>query len=201
MATRKFSELDQQAHDRFQERLKLLGIDPADVPKSVTIGDGERSTGLYSKTIVGRDVAHLKAVGGIPDTDYTERNHSDRHIEYPEVSDDLTRRFGAAKGDAGAVARMLTAEDRDIIGRAMRAYLLGNSSRVPQPFVDAINALEFPMEVTATVGEDITVKDEWLLGKNGPETVQAGTITIEPTGYIKCVNKVNIDVGIFARVN
>ncbi|HEX6096420.1 MAG TPA: hypothetical protein VF432_08865 [Thermoanaerobaculia bacterium] len=201
MATRKFKELDQQAHDRFQERLKLLGIDPGDVPESVTISDGARSSGLLSKKIVVRDVAHLKAVGGIPDDDYTERHHSDRHIEYPELTDDLTRRFGAAKGDAGAVARLLTAEDRTTVGNAMRAFLLGNSSKVPQPFVDAINALEFPMEVTVTVGKDIVVNGEWLLGKDGPETVQAGTITIEPTGYIKCVDKVNIDVGIFARVN
>lgn len=196
---RTFKELDNKDQERFYARLKLLDIDPADVPETVTIGGGG-AIGLYSKVIVVKDVVHLKAVFGVPDEDYTTLGHPDRHLVYPELTQELARRFAGAKGDAGALDRLLDAGDRETLRTALRAYVLGSSHQLDAGFADILNLLYFPMEATVSAAKNIPVTGEWLLGKDGPETVQAGTITIEPGGYIKCINVVTIDVGVLTRV-
>lgn len=206
---KQFKDLTPEQQKPYYDRLKLLNIDKAQVPGTVVIGEGgakgqkgAKPAGLYSRTMVVKDLAELKKIGGNPDEHFTSRGQSDRHITYPQpLSAERKRHHSSARGDAAALKRALSPEDRAAIREAMQAYALGNSTRVPNDLVDLANAVEFPMEVTVTAADDIVVTGRFPLGENGPQTLDAGTITIESGGFIVCLNSVTINVAVMTRVS
>lgn len=200
-----FYDLDKEKQEEFLHALHLRGLDPRRV-----IGvhlDSERCGGeirinsrlssshviTYFRTMYS--VAQLKALGGTPDAAVALRDPD--LTEYPpEPSFDVARVVGRYSDPRG-LGLLLGAEGRANVKQAMRAYLSGDSRRVISlGYEPIINALHFPMRVTTSAVESITVYNgqtcTFGTGGDYPSDTTVLNITMYGTGTLKFLSDSSI---------
>ncbi|MCF8479958.1 MAG: hypothetical protein K9H25_05965 [Rhodospirillum sp.] len=152
---------------------------------------------MSSKKVEVKDLAQYKAVGGPPDSHFDKSAGADRHITYldpPKV--DYAGLKAKAKADSCALESLLGSDELDSLGTQMRAYVLGDSRKVPKEHEEMINAVKFPMTAVMAGGEDITItaQNPLILEGDAPITLHYGTMTIEKGGYIEANVPVTLNV-------
>lgn len=150
---------------------------------------------LGSYRIQVEDVAMYKRIGGVPNDHFEKHSGADRHLKYlgaPETN--FASLITFAKKDGCTFRSLLSSDDIDNISAQMRAYVLGDSRKVPTEYETAINALMFPMMATYTPGQDITITatNPLIIDSSWPASIIFGTMTIESGGYIQTNVPVNI---------
>jgi len=190
--SKSYSDLTSQQVKNYHAALQLVGIDPASVTKKLVVDkpmilhrDPARSH-VKAHAILVNSVAHMKELGGVPDTRFTKEKLPDSHINYPKPLPPDRQRVLAKAGDADALHAALKPEERAAIDDAVRAYVLGNSTKVPKELVDLANAANFPIDASVFAVEDLEIRDRYVItGPPNPYKLVAGTITIyKPLGQI-----------------
>jgi len=190
--SKSFSDLTSQQVKNYHAALQLVGIDPASVTKKLVVDkpmtlhrDPARSH-VKAHTILVNNVAHMKELGGVPDTRFTKEKLPDSHINYPKPLPPDRQRVLANAGVADALHAALKPEERAAIDDAVRAYVLGNSTKVPKELVDLANAAIFPIDASVFAADDLEIRDKYVItGPPNPYKLVAGTITIyKPLGQI-----------------
>lgn len=181
-----FNDLTDEQKHNYGKTLRKFGIDRGSVPKQVTIDGSTTNVQLNVTTVTVRDLQHLKELVGVPDTRYTKEKHSDSFITYPEaMKADRARLLLKAK-DADSLHATLEPEERQAIDDASRAYVLGDSRKVPKELVELSNTVNFPLELQVKAADDLRITGKYVI--SAPPTTQKlvhGTITIvKPDGQI-----------------
>lgn len=150
---------------------------------------------LGSQRIQVKDVAMYKLIGGVPNSHFDKHSGADRHLKYlgaPETN--FSSLIDFAKKDGCTFRSLLSSDDIDNVSGQMRAYVLGDSRKVPAAYETAVNALMFPMMATYTPGENITITatNPLIIDSSWPASIVFGTMTIESGGYIQTNVPVNI---------
>ena len=187
-----YKDLTDQQRKNHEAALQRVGIDRASVAKKMVIDkpttlhrDAARSH-VKAHTITVRDVAHMKELGGVPDTRYTEEKLPDSHITYPKPLSPDRHRLLSKAGGGDSLHAVLQPEERSAIDGAVRAYVLGNSAKVPKELIALANAANFPMEASVVAADDLEIRNRYVItGPPNPYKLIAGTITIyKPLGQI-----------------
>lgn len=187
-----YKDLTDQQRKNHEAALERVGINRASVTKKMVIDkpttlhrDAARSH-VKAHTITVHDVAHMKELGGVPDSRFTEEKHPDSHITYPKPLAGDRQRVLARAGVGDSLHAVLQPEEHSAIDSAVRAYVLGNSTKVPTELVALANAANFPMEASVVAADDLEVRDKMVItGPPNPYKLIAGTITIyKPLGQI-----------------
>lgn len=199
------TSLTQDQQNFLAPRLTALGSDitalsgrsfgPSTHSGPMIISSNPSRDNLGSRSIEVTSVAQYKEIGGVPNTHFDKMPGSDRHITYLGASHTNFRALlDRAKADDCKFKSLLSADDLNDISTQMRAYVLGDSRRVPPEYEEAINNVFFPMMITYTPGEDITITaaNPLIIDSSYPAQLTFGTITIEPGGYIQMNVAVNI---------
>jgi hypothetical protein len=186
-----FGDLTEQQQKNYEQTLQKMGIKRASVLREVIIDkplDTRRDPAHAWKThtIVVRDLAHMKEILGVPDTRYTTEKQPDSFISYPRDFSPVRLRILAAAKEADTLQRELTGEERTALDEAARAYVLGNSTKVPQPLVGLVNRASFPVETAVFAADDLIISDRVVIAPPpSPHVIVAGTITIiKPDGQL-----------------
>src|SRR5687767_5243097 len=85
---RDYSELTAEQQANFAAELSKVGMTPDQVParivtsEAMTLHSVMSMSSIPGKTIAIRDLAHLKELGGVPDSQF-DQSRSDSHIDYP----------------------------------------------------------------------------------------------------------------------
>jgi len=187
-----YKDLTDQQKKNYQAALQQVGIDPASVTKKLVVDkpmtlnrDPARSH-VKAHAILVNSVAHMKELGGVPDSRYTKEKLPDSHIKYPKPLSPERQRVLAQAGDADALHAALLPDERQAIDDAVRAYVLGNSTKVPKELVELANAANFPMDASVFAADDLEIRNKYVItGPPNPYKLVAGTITIyKPLGQI-----------------
>ncbi len=199
------ASLTQDQQNFLAPRLTALGSDvtalsgrsfgPNTHKGPMVISSNPSRDNLGSQQVEVANVAAYKAIGGVPNEHFDKTPGADRHITYLGASHTNFRSLiDRAKTDSCTFKSLLSADDVDTLSSQMRAYVLGDSRRVPPEYEEAINSLYFPMMVTYTPGEDITITagNPLIIDSSYPAQLTFGTITIESGGYIQMNVPVNI---------
>jgi hypothetical protein len=200
---------DQQA--KFAAKLKQLGIDPGTVPKTVSTatsnggvccGHPAGSSEFPPATVlkVG-SVAALQALGGVKDNEYQSGAASDAFVKYPPSLQQVgAPTLQSCQGDVCKLKDSMTLDQHSAVSQAMHAYLLGDSSKV-QDYEEHINAIHFPMQVAVHAAQDLVISaNKPLIIDNpdgSPTSIVAGTVTVQPGGYILVKTPLNMDAQLF----
>jgi hypothetical protein len=141
------------------------------------------------------NIAHYKSLGGVPDSHFDNLPSADRHITYlgaPTIN--YRSLIARAQADNCTLESLLGADELDNLATQMRAYMLGDSRKVPAEHVEMLNALRFPLMATYTPGENITItaQNPLIIDSSWPSSLVFGIMTIEPGGYIQANVPVNI---------
>ncbi len=189
---RTFKDLTDQQKKQYEAELKRIGIDRDSVPKEVVIDaphDHQRDAArakMKTHKVKVRDLAHLKQLGGVPDTRYTQEKQTDTHLTYPDALPAARQRALAAMKDADSLHAAMEPHERDAVHSAMRAYVLGNSTKVPKELVILANIAHFPTEASVAAVDDLTITNTYTV--TAPPDKQAlvvGKLTIvKPNGQI-----------------
>lgn len=153
---------------------------------------------LGSRRLQVENVAMFKRIGGVPNEHFDKHPGSDRHLKYLGApTTNFASLIALAKKDGCTFRSLLSSDDLDNISTQMRAYVLGDSRKVPAEYETAINALQFPMMATYTPGENITItaSNPLIIDSTWPTSIVFGTMTIESGGYIET----NVQVSITAN--
>lgn len=199
MAT-KFADLTEAQKQKFKAQLEAFGISSNDIPPAITADgkarmnkDPELAT-VKTFTVEVKDLAQLKKLCGVPDSVFQQQG-SDAHIPYPsKMPAERVKRL--TTGRKQITEASLTADDRQAIKAAMTAYMLGNSSKVPQEYVGICNAVEFPTTLAVVATQDLTVSGPYPV----TQSLVCGTITIEPQGYLQVEGDVSIQTQVLTVV-
>lgn len=187
-----FKDLTDQQRKNYHAVLQQVGIDPGSVTKKLVVDkpmtlhrDPSRSH-VKAHTILVNSVAHMKELGGVPDTRFTKEKLPDAHIHYPKALPAARQRLLAQAGDADTLHAALQPDERQAIDDAVRAYVLGNSTKVPKELIELADAANFPMEASVFAADDLEIRDKYVItGPPNPYKLIAGTITIyKPLGQI-----------------
>ncbi len=190
--------LTQDQQNFLAPRLKALGSDvnalsgrsfgPDTHKGPMVISSNPSRDNLGSQQVEVANIAQYKAIGGVPNAHFDKTPGADRHITYLGASPTNFRALiERAKTDSCTFKSLLSADDIDTLATHMRAYVLGDSRRVPSEYEEAINSLHFPMMVTYTPGQDITItaSNPLIIDSSYPAQLTFGTITIESGGYVQ----------------
>jgi hypothetical protein len=186
-----YKDLTNEQKQNYEAALRKAGIDRNSVPKQVTI-DSEHhhprdaaKVNMKVQKVMLRDLQHMKDLGGVPDTRYSKEKQPDTFLSYPQALDPNRARVLTAASDADSVHAALEPHERDAINEASRAYVLGDSTKVPKELVTLANKMNFPMEASFTAADDLTITDKYVISGPSPQKLVAGTITIvKPNGQI-----------------
>ncbi|WP_131800264.1 hypothetical protein [Methylobacterium indicum] len=203
---------DEQKH--FLSRIAVYGLSPDDL-KGKTVVTGQDKPGplvisaaadLSDVPVIQheiKDVAQMKALGGIPDEHYTQHGIADHHVEYPPAIDhDPQHALTAAKGDMCALLEHLGPERSGHVGSALRAYLLGNSSKV-QDYEPLINTMHFPVTGGVVALDSITVTpgNPLKITGPGPVSMNVAVMTVEPGAQVIVETELTLNIGqLYANV-
>jgi hypothetical protein len=189
---RTFKDLTDQQKKQYEAELKKIGIDRDSVAKKVVIDaphdhmrDAARAK-MKTQKVTVRDLAHLKELGGVPDTRYTQEKQTDTHLTYPQSLPAERHRALSALKDADSLHAAMEPHEHDAVNSAMRAYVLGNSTKVPKELVALANAAHFPTEAAVAAADDLTITSTYTV-KAPPEkqALVVGKLTIvKPNGQI-----------------
>lgn len=203
---------DEQKH--FLGRIAAYGLSPDDLAgKTVVTGKDKQGPLVISAAADASDVpvirreinnvAEMKALGGIPDEHYTRDGIADHHVDYPPaINHDPHQALAAAKGDTCALLEHLGPERSGHVGSALRAYLLGNSSKV-QEYEPLINAMHFPLTGAVAAGDSITVTpgNPLVITGPGPVSLNYAVMTVEPGAQIIVETELTLNIGqLYANV-
>jgi hypothetical protein len=199
-------------HDRLLEQ---YGFDPAEVrqvsfntsdtPGPTLLSADVKKSALKPRFFVINNIAELLEHGGVPDEQVTSGIVSDSHVTYPDDWDANRNRLIAKAAHGDQLGAMLTDEERQNVRLAMRAYMMGDSSKV-KGYEDVINAAHFPQLATVMAAENITVdpghpliikpppSDHYHYTPSDPYKVIIGTLTIVQGGQIFIEVPANITV-------
>jgi hypothetical protein len=187
-----FADLSDKEKDNFYAQLKALGIDPATVPESIVADGSQRLhpdpalTTVPTKIVQVKDLAQLKQYWGVSDQVFAEPG-KDTHIKYPAPLDDARAKL-LSTGRRELTEQAISADEKQTVSTAMEAYMNGNSSKVPQQLVDLVNTLHFPMDVQVAAAQNIVINSPFQVS----QSLVAGTITINPPGYIQVIGDASI---------
>jgi hypothetical protein len=177
-------DLTPEQQQAFDDRLKELGLSPADVVASLNTGDSPGPTYLSNdpshdsavppQPITVDHVDDLKRLAGIPNEDYDSgaiEHHHDAPPEWPQEKNDH------APED-------LEPHERDQVRQALVTHVYGHSDRVAS-YATVLNNHFFPMEAAAYAVANVTVTpDNPLIISGNNAAANFGTVTIEPGGQI-----------------
>ena len=194
---KKFQDLSEEQHDRFNARLETLGIDPSSIPENVTTPSGGLQVGhpgVNSSFPPARvaEIANLQellAIGGNSDESYRNRTSSDSFVRYPQPASAMTLpSLASCNNDVCQLKDSLSLEQHQEISKALHAAVMGDSSKV-EDYHEHINAIHFPMQVALYAAQNITITPDNPLIINNPDnqptSLVFGTVTVEPGGYIE----------------
>jgi len=190
-----YAELSQQEQNKFQARLKALGIDPASVPETL-VADGTLRldpnpalSAVPVTTVHVESLPRLKELFGVPDHVFTSgANPND--VVYPAPLDENRKRLlGTGRS---AALDSLTPQEHVAVRSAMESYMHGHSQSVPPELVELANTVHFPMQVQVLAAQNIVVTAEFPVS----QSITAGTITIQPGGWINVIGDVHIDASV-----
>jgi len=157
--------------DRFglsRDTLSAPSIRTGDRPGGFILSSDPERSHLPPTMILVRDVAHLKALTGIPDEEYESGRLSDQEISYP-----------APPGGQGQLP------DADTLRAAVAAYVQGNSAKV-KDYEPLINELRMPMTIGVFAAHDVVVSasNPLIFFPGDPTSLVCTSITVEPGGQI-----------------
>lgn len=191
-----FAGLNDDHMARFNAKMERLGLNPdalthegelvtgATPGPTVLSGDPDQSH-LPPTLVRVNDVAHLKALSGLPDEHYVSRKLSDRTVEYPAPLDERRAQIVAESRNQCDLEYRLNDDELRDVRRAARAYVMGHSEKV-KSHEPVINAMLFPTQLAVFAGESIVVtKDKPLIiTGDHPVSLNYGSITVEDGGQI-----------------
>lgn len=201
-----FYELEKSKQEEFLEQLRLRGLDPRRVIgvhlDTKDVGGALRiSADLVTSHLVAHyrtmySIADLKKVGGVPDSAVEARAQDP--IAYPEEPKFDVPKLVTRYNDPRGLSMLLGPEGRATVKQAAVAYLSGSSKRVKSlGYEPIINALLFPMVVTTTATDTITVQDGQTasFGQAGdpPQDLVVADITIYGTGAMQFLSDYTIN--------
>jgi len=195
-----FADLSEKEKSNFEAQLKVLGIDPGSVAPHI-VADGslqlhpnEALTNVPTHTVQVKNVAHLKTLWGVSDEVFKEPG-KDKHIKYPApLADHRVKLLNTGRKEVTESA--ITAQESHAVDGAIEAYVNGDSKKVPAHLVDLANTLSFPMPVRVLAAQNITIRGAFPVS----QALVAGTITIEPGGYISVVGDATINAQLITVV-
>jgi len=184
-----YNDLTDRQKKQHEEALKKAGIDRASVAKKVTTDKPHnhiQDAKMKIHKVKIKDLAHLKELGGVPDSRYTAENQSDSHLEYPAPpSADRFRALSALR-DSDSLQAAFTPEEANAVKLSMRAHTLGDSTKVAKEWVQLANAAHFPTEGAIAAADDLTITKPYVI--SAPPDKQkliVGVLTIvQPEGQI-----------------
>lgn len=202
-----FKDLTPEQRERFEARIKRHGIARDRVPKHV-VAEGQfvvhadpALTSCETHTVIVKNLAEFKDIGGVPDARYTEQGFSDVFIQYPPpIPAERLRALKATRYDRAALLHAMEPDEQSQIREAMTAYSLGDSAKVSPEWVEIANATNFPMEVSVVAAENLDIRGEYLIKGPGPVDLNFGTVTIYAGGYIKALAPVTFNAQVITRL-
>lgn len=194
------SDLTPEQQSAFNRRLKELQMRPEQVIKRIDSGthkgpmvvsaDPASSTfEVHTLTLSSLDEA--KRLAGNADSLFEQGLMQESPIDIPEWPQHLNDKDTAA----------LTPAENQLINRAHKAYLYGNSKRVSS-YKSIVEKLNYPVEVAT-----LAVEDMCLDATNSPFLVATktgidiGTLTICDGGWIKVETDASFTVQVMRKVN
>lgn len=186
-----YNDLTPEQKKNYEADLSQAGIDRGSVPKQVKI-DSEHhhhrdaaKVGMKIHKVMLCDLQHMKDLGGVPDTRYKKEKQSDSFITYPKELKAERARVLAAANDRDSLHAAIEPQEREALNDAMRAFVLGDSTKVPKDLVQLANKMSFPMEATIGAADDLIITDKYVISGKSPQELIAGKITIvKPNGQI-----------------
>jgi hypothetical protein len=201
-----FYELEKSKQEAFLDQLRVRGLDPKRVIgvhlDTKAVGGTLRiRADLVTSHLVAHyrtiySIADLKKVGGVPDSAVEARAQD--NTAYPEEPKFDVPKLVTRYSDPRGLSMLLGPEGRTAVKQAAAAYMSGNSKRVKSlGYEPIINALMFPLLVTTTATDTITVQngDTAVFGNAGepPQDLVVADITMYGTGALQFLSDYTIN--------
>ncbi len=172
----------------FEAELQKIGFTLNEIPETLnttqplTMHSEMSLSSVPGMAITIRDLAHMKELGGVPDTHF-QQGGADTHVQYPVALEGTRAKLLSAQSGE-SLAQSLTGEERQSVAGAVSAFVNGNSERVPQDLVQIANTTSFPMEATAFAAQNLVIDKPFVIEGPTPQVLVFGTVTIKPGGSI-----------------
>ena len=176
------------------DSLTAQSIRTGDRPGGFVLSSDPEASHLPPTMVQVRDIAHLKELGGTPDSHYTSGTYSDKAIRYPAPLSDATRQLLQSAKDKCELEFHLKGESYADIATAAQAYVHGNSEKV-KDYEPVINALHFPSQVAVFAVNDVVVQagSPLVFAPGDPSTLSCSSLTVEPGGQVIVQENVTIN--------
>lgn len=177
--------LSEDQGQRFNERLRQLGMNPGQVVDVLRTGDREGPTVLSHRAeesavppvwLQVDNVDTLKQLAGIPDEDYENERIPHHHEDLPPWPQEKNEHR----------PEDLSAQENEQVRKALIVHVYGHSPRV-ESYRTVVNNHYLPLNAAVFAAEDVVVDpDHPLVLKANNGGYNFGTVTIKPGGQIIC---------------